>query len=129
MCGPSPKHKFRLNVPFSKKESTWIIFKFGEVKSVILVRRAFRQHFFPQNPRKVPKHQAFLNLINRFSESSSLRPVSPPGKVEVSVDDITRVKEFFNRRPKAHIRLASDQLGMSIGKVWNILRKSLKWKP
>ena len=45
------------------------------------------------------------------------------------MDDITRVKEFFNRRPKAHIRLASDQLGMSIGKVWNILRKSLKWKP
>ena len=48
---------------------------------------------------------------------------------QINEDDITRVKQFFRRRPKAHIRLASDQLGMSFGKIWTILRKNLNWKP
>ena len=45
--------------PFNDQHKKWIIHKFGELKSEILILRAFRKEFYPNNPRKVPKRYAF----------------------------------------------------------------------
>ena len=37
---------------FSQEERIWIIFKYGELKSHVKVRRAFRLHFNVPNPYK-----------------------------------------------------------------------------
>lgn len=124
----SPKRKFRINFPFTKKESTFIIFKYGECKSISKVRRAFRMAFFPTNPRKVPKLTAFHRVVDRFKTDASVRPKISPGSPPMSDDDIRRVKSFFTRNKKAHIRQAVQDLNLSFGTVWTILRKKLQWK-
>ena len=35
----------------------------------------------------------------------------------------------FSKNEEAHIREAAKEVGFSIGKIWFILRKILKWKP
>ena len=80
MCGTGPQHRFRLNAALTKAESTWIISKYGEVKSLILLRRAYRQHFHPKNPKRVPELSTFLKLINRCTDHASVQTVTPPGK-------------------------------------------------
>ena len=45
------------------------------------------------------------------------------------MDDVKRVEDFFNTNDCSHLREAAVVLGLSIGKVWRILRNDLKWKP
>ena len=49
--------------PFNDQHKKWIIYKFGELKSEILVLRAFRKEFYPNNPRKVPKRYALCRMV------------------------------------------------------------------
>ena len=39
---------------FSPNQLTWIIHKYGELKSVVSVMRAYRKQFYPKNPYLVP---------------------------------------------------------------------------
>ena len=47
--------------PFNDQHKKWIIYKFGELKSEILVLRAFRKEFYPNNLRKVPNDMLFID--------------------------------------------------------------------
>lgn len=38
------------------------------------------------------------------------------------------MKNFFTENDRSHIREASDRLNLSMGTVWKVLRKNLKWK-
>ena len=102
--------------------------KFGELKCISAVKRAFGTKFYRGYPRKVPKLLAFKRLIDRFSNSGHTRPLAPPGSPTTSTDDIAAVRNFFKKNKKAHIRMAETRLGMSYGKIWGILRNKLKWK-
>ena len=124
----SPKRSFRLNSPFSKEQCTFIIFEYGRLQSLKMVQRAFRKKFFPKNPRKVPKLHAFSRLVERFQKDAAVRPKTTPGSPETSAEDVQRVKSFFLRNKKAHIRQAVHELDLSFGTIWKILRKVLKWK-
>ena len=128
---PSPARRSRLVTPFTKEQSSWVIIKYGEVKSHILVRRAFRNKFFPENPRQVPALMAFSRLISRFEKDAAIRPQAPSGTSPTydRKQDCQKVKMFFRNKKKAHIREASQTLNMSVGKIWTILRKDLGWKP
>lgn len=125
----SPVRHFRKDSPFSKEQASWIIPKFGEIKSLSKLRRAFRRKFFPKNPRCVPDLKAFQRLVTRFDASAAVRPPTPPGPNAATDEDVERVKEFFETHPETHVREASENLGMSYGKVWLILRKKLHWRP
>lgn len=129
----SPIRHFQKNSPFRKEQTSWVITKFAELGKLTLVRRAFRQKFFPRNPRGVPPLLSFQRLVKRFQETGATRPVVPPGRGPTTTSDkevhVEKVKSFFNEHPKAHVRQASEQLGMSYGKVWTVLRRNLGWKP
>ena len=106
-----------------------MIFKFGELKNVKEVQRAFRLEFCPKNPRSVPNYMAFKRLLDRFEASGGhTRPASPQGPEPTKQEDITLVKEFFMNHKQAHLREASRELELSVGQIWKILRHELKWK-
>ena len=93
------------------------------------VRRAFRLLFISDRHREVPTKTAFHRLVRRFKMTGSLRPITSPGRAQPTADEVKKVEQFFAKNSTAHVREASHQLGMSFGKVWRILRKTLKWKP
>ena len=124
----SPLTRFRLDSPFTAQQSTFIILKYGELKSVVSVMRAFRKEFYPNNPRYVPNRKIFERVVQRFKSNASVRPNLSLGSPPSTAQDIARVKNFFLRNKKAHIRQAVVELGMGFGTIWKILRKVLKWK-
>ena len=125
----SPNRRFKSNSPFSREQASWIVLKYGELKSMTRVRRAFRLHFMSDRHREVPTKTAFHRLVRRFKMTGSLRPITSPGRAQPTADEVKKVEQFFTKNPTAHVREASRQLRMSFGKVWRILRKTLKWKP
>ena len=124
-CFSSPVRHSRQNSPFSHDQASWVILKFGELNNLSDVRRAFRLKFFPKNPRYVPDLKAFKRLVQRFETSGATRPLTPRGRTAETAEEVERVKTFFQAHPDAHVRKASQDLGMSFGKVWTILRKKL----
>ena len=73
---PRQKFSFRSDSPFSAEWSTFIILKYGELKSTAAVRRAFGIKFRPQNPRKVPQQVQFQRVIDNFIKTAPVRPQS-----------------------------------------------------
>ena len=124
-----PIRHYKQNSPFTQEQASWIVLKFGELKKVTDVRRAFRRKFFLKHPRNVPGLKAFQRLIERFATEGSVHPIASPGTRSTPDGDVDRVRKFFDEHPDSHVRGAAEQLGISIGKVWTILRKKLKWKP
>lgn len=114
-------------IPLTCEQRKWIILKYGELKNLTEVRRAFRKHFFPKHPRKVPKICLFRRVVEKFSIRGTIHEIKREAK-PVDPNDIERVKLFFECNKKAHIRDAVRDLDISFGKIWFILRKCLKWK-
>lgn len=125
----SPIRRFQANSPFTKQQAIWVVEKFAELKHVTLVRRAFRLKFFSKQPAAVPRANAFHRLIKRFGTSGATRPCVPSGRIPTAAEEVEKIKEFFEKHPSAHVRQASKQLKISVGKVWKILRQKLGWKP
>ena len=76
-----PKFSFRTDSPFDAQQSAFIILKYGELKNVALVRRAFGTKFYPRHPRMLPHRGQFKRVIDQFLESGSVRPTVPVGHV------------------------------------------------
>jgi len=72
--------------PFNDQQKKWIIYKFGELKSEILVLRAFRKEFYPNNPSKVPKQTAFHRLIQGFNHRGTIAETKR-GKKPIPLED------------------------------------------
>ena len=70
----------------------------------------------------------FHQVIDNFLKTASFRPQVSVGKKPVSPEEIEAVRTFLAENPKAHIRSMVEALGMSFGKIWRILRKTLKLK-
>ena len=119
-CSWSPVRRSCQNSQFSHDEASWVILKFGEIKNLSDVRRAFRLELFPKNPRGVPQLKAFERLVRRFETSGATRPLTPRGRTAGTAEEVERVKKFFEDQPNAHVRKASVDLGMSFEKVWTI---------
>ena len=129
MAPASSKFAFRKNSTFTVEQTTFIILKFGELKNITLVRRAFGTKFFPKKPYLLAKRFQFQRVIDRFLKTASASPNVHPGSNPTSQQSIQVVKDFFDRNPKAHIRQAVEELDMSFCSVWTILRKKLKFRP
>ena len=54
---------------FSPDQITWIIYKYGEMKSIGSVIRAYRVKVLPTNPRDMPSRGAFKKIMDRFESS------------------------------------------------------------
>lgn len=117
--------------PFSSDERIWIVKKFGEVKSATLVRRAFQREFPRISPRNVPHRRQFFRVIEKFEASGDVGDPKVKRKPSETVPqcDVEAVEKFFTQNEEAHLRDAAKELEFSIGKIWFILRKILRWKP
>ena len=112
----SPHRASLKNSPFTPEQVPWVILKYGELRHGMAVKRAF-----------VPNYMAFKRLINRFESSGGhTKGQLPPGRPQVPQEDVDSVKEFFKDNKKSHLREASRTLGISVKKIWIILRKILK---
>ena len=124
-----PIGHYRQNTPFTQEQASRVVLKFGELKNLSDVRRLFSQQFFPKHPQNVPGLKAFQRIVERFGTEGTVHPTTPKGFRPTPDGDVDRVRKFFDDHPDSHDRGAAEQLGMSFGKVWKILRKKLKWKP
>ena len=124
----SPKRSFSKLCPFSRDQINWIILKFGDLKNIDKVKKAFGTKFYKKNPRNVPNYNAFKRIIERFRDTGHTKPKTPPGPVKTRSGDIARFKQYFKNNNMKHLREASRDLGMSKTTLWRMLRVDLKWK-
>ena len=101
-------------------QSRFIVLKFGELKSPSEIRRAFRQKYFPSNSRQVPHIREFHRLFKILENHGTVQHLPITGKRPATVDDVERVKQFFENSPKASIRSAINELQISYGRIWKI---------
>ena len=116
--------------PFSPEQRIWIVTKYAELKSTIAVRRAFCKEFKVSSPSLVPRPWQFKRVIEKFNDCGDIgdpKPKLKPG-ANIPPGDIQAVEDFFDANKEAHLKEASLDLGMSVGKIWFILRKVLKWR-
>ena len=66
----------RKNSPFSKDESTFIIFQFGKLESLTAVRRAFRKKFYSLPILKLFQTSKHFRGVDRFVKSGSIKPLN-----------------------------------------------------
>ena len=108
--------------PFSSEQQIWIVTKYAELESVISVRRAFRKEFKVSSPLLVPHPCQFKRVIEKFNSCGDIgdpKPKPKPGG-NIPPADVQAVKDFFDANKKAHLKEASLDLGMSVGKIWFI---------
>ena len=72
-----PSFSFRSGSPFLTEESIFIILKFGELKNMTLVKKAFRKEFCLKNPRQVPHLTQLQRMYDRFLTVAASQPSTP----------------------------------------------------
>lgn len=73
--------------------------------------------------RRVPSHQTFGTTYRRLRETGTLRFHEPRVNArhpDVAIDE--QILDEFNQNPTKSIRVVAAALGMSIWKVWSVLR-------
>ena len=113
-------------IRFSDDQVTWIVYKYGELKSISMVVWAFRLHFHPTSHRPMPSRCAFVNLIKRFeSNGGNAKQENKGSRSGIPKKDVKLVEQYFLDNKESYLREASWVLGMSVTKIWIILRKVL----
>ena len=76
----------------------------------------------------MPYAKVFARMMDRLKKHGSAHPRKAAGNESFSEEIVQRVKNFFMETDRSHIREASNVLNLSVGTVWNVLRKKLIWK-
>ena len=129
----SPHRAQRINTPFTKEQQAWVILEFGSLRNISKLRRTFRLHFGLAT-RQVPRYNAFLRLVQRFTTSKGqVRPQVPSGNRPPKQEIVQKVKDLLQRHQKnkktVSIRSIAQSLNISAATVWRIARKQLHWYP
>ena len=91
------------------------------------VYRALRTIYGVHNrPTKRTIRHAIGKIENNLSLLDDTRPIKP--RTDRTVENIAAVNESFAEDPEESIRRRSQQLGLSYGTTWAILRKDLGLK-
>ena len=82
---------------FSEEQQIWIIFKYGEVKSHCMVRRAFRLQYPDINPKCIPQIYAFKRVYEKFKGGGDIFDPKPVKKDELRVpqDNVDSIEAYF----------------------------------
>ena len=105
--------------PFSAEQRIWIVTKFVELKSATLVRRAFWKEFAIQNNHHIPNDKQSKSIIEKFNGCGDVSDPKPKPKPDEKVPsaDVQAFKDYFDSNEEAHLREASHDLNMSVGKM------------
>ena len=95
---PPPRQKFSFwsDSPFSAEQSTFIIFKYRELKSTAGVRRVFGTKFHPKNQRKVSQQVQFQRVIDNFIKTASLCPQAPAILAQNQFSETKKIVNTWN---------------------------------
>ena len=109
--------------PFSSEQRIWIVTKFAELKSATLVRQAFRREFAIHIKHHIPNDKQFKRVIEKFNGCGDVSDPKPKPKPDekVPLSDVQAIKDYFDSNGEAHLREASQDLNMSVGKIWFVL--------
>ena len=88
--------------------------------------RAFRKELAIQNNHHIPNVKQFKRVIEKLNGCGDVSDPKLDEKVPSS--DVQAIKDYFDSNQEAHLREASHDLNMSVGNIWFVLRKILKWK-
>ena len=89
---------------FSPDQLTWIIYKYGELKSVVSVMRAYRKQFYPKNPYLVPSKASFYRVLDRFEHSGGNAKPKQRSGMGLPDDHVRQVEDYFRNHNNAHLR-------------------------
>ena len=80
-------------------------------------------------PKSIPKQNQF-DRVKKLKDSGDVGDPQVKRKLSESIppDHVKTEADFFARNQQGHVRDAAKELGFSIGKVWFVLRKVLKWR-
>ena len=107
----SPSRHFRKNSPFNGQQTSFIIVKYEQSKSIKDVQRTFRRKFHSKVPRKVHNILASTGILKYFKEETALRPQSHACRSSESLqNNIETVKIYFRIILKCHVRQAARVL-------------------
>ena len=103
-------HGRRYNSPFSQEQANRIAFEFDEFKRLSDVRRAFHKKLLSQHPQHTLKLMAFQCLVEHFQSKGAVHPFAPQGERPTPDRNVSRVQEFFDDNPGAHVRSEAESL-------------------
>ena len=107
-----PARHFNKCFPFNQEQSTFIIFKFGELQSIKRDAMVFKI----KQPMCLPNILAFRRTLKRFKSHASVQP-----QQSISIKTFTRSEESFRRSINQAFQLC-------YGTIWRMLQKKLNWK-
>ena len=130
MAKSPTKRSRRKDSPFTKEQEIWIVSRCAFMTSAQL-RRAFIIQFL--DPKKTyhlaPNILAFTRLVERFKKTGGVTGCNKGSDFSaITPENIKRVDDYFSDNSKKYIKDACDDLGLTFGTVWRILRKHLGWK-
>ena len=86
-----------------------------------MVRRAFRKELAIQNNHHIPNDTQFKRVIEKLNGDISDPKPKPKPDEKVPSSDVEAVEDYFDLNEEAHLREASHDLNMSVGKIWFVL--------
>lgn len=110
---------------FSNEEYADIVMAYGRANGVARAAQRIYQERYPN--RRVPTRQTFQTTYRRLRETGNLNIREPRGIVvrhNVEVDE--QILALFEEEPMRSIRNVASLLGISIWKVWKVLRQNDK---
>ena len=116
--------------PFSPDQESQIVLQYGRLGSIVKLRRWFRLHY-NLHPQHVPGRKQFERVIKRFTSTNSTAHGKTTGRPSSArtEDNVERIQQLISDDMTLSIRRISALVLLSIGSVWNILRKNLKLYP
>lgn len=110
---------------FSNEEYADILMAYGRADGVAREAQRIYQERFPN--RRLPSRHTFQNTYRRLRETGNLTASEPRGiVVRHNVDVDEQILALFEEDPTRSIRNVAALLGISIWKVWRVLRQNNK---
>lgn len=107
---------------FSVKEKAQCVLWHAELKSIILVQRAFRR----THEKEPPHENNIRRWFNQFKETGSVLKQKSPGRPPVSDENVERIRQSAVRSPKKSIARRSLELQIPKTTIHKVLRKRLQ---
>lgn len=106
---------------FTSEEYADMLLAYGRANTNSRDARRIYQETYPN--RRVPSHQTFASTYRRLRTTGNLNFQEPRvnrGIHDVAVDE--QILAEFEADPNTSIRVIARRLGLSIWKVWSVLR-------
>lgn len=110
---------------FTNEEYADMLLVYGQANCVARAAQRLYQERYPN--RRVPTRNTFQNTYRRLRETGTVTMNVPRGVVvrhNVEIDE--RILALFEEDPTKSIRNVASSLGISIWKVWKVLRRNNK---